>query len=133
MTLKGIIKSDGSVETPDGKKFILPIRGTDESGFPEVLIDATSVGGGGIVKRQSIKPFIGMEVEFITYNETEGYNFTIKKLHISDVMNSILNEVDTKLQELEKIHEDTHRYQNTLQGKIYGYREVRDIIKKYCL
>lgn len=58
---------------------------------------------------------------------------TDKKLHTSDdVMNSILNEVDTKLQELEKIHEDTHRYQNTLQGKIYGYREVRDIIKKYC-
>jgi len=79
VTLKGIIKSDGSVETPDGKKFILPIRGTDESGFPEVLIDATSIGGGGIVKRQSIKPFIGMEVEFITYNGTEGYNFTIFK------------------------------------------------------
>jgi hypothetical protein len=82
MTLKGIIKSDGSVETPDGKIFILPIRGTDESGFPKVLIDATSVSGGGIVKRQSIKPFIGMEVEFITYNGTEGYigyNFTIFK------------------------------------------------------
>ncbi len=45
--------------------------------FGEVLIDATSVGGGGTVKRQSIKPFIGMEVEFITYNGTEGYNFTI--------------------------------------------------------
>jgi len=77
VTLKGIIKSDGSVETPDGKNFILPIRGTDESGFPKVLIDVTSIGGSGIVKRQSIKPFIGMEVEFITYNGTEGYNFNI--------------------------------------------------------
>lgn len=42
------------------------------------LIDATSVGGSGYVKRQSIKPFIGMEVEFITNNEVSGYNFTIK-------------------------------------------------------
>ena len=74
----GVIKSDGFVETPDGKLFTLPIRGTDESGFPEVLIDATSVGGSGTVKRQSIKPFIGMEVEFITNNGIYGYNFTIK-------------------------------------------------------
>lgn len=78
MKLMGLIKSDGFVETSDGRLFILPIRGTDESGFPEVLIDATSVGGGGYVKRQSIKPFIGMEVEFITNNEVSGYNFTIK-------------------------------------------------------
>lgn len=78
MKLTGLIKSDGFVETSDGKLFILPIRGTDESGFPEVLIDATSVGGSGYVKRQSIKPFIGMEVEFITNNEFSGYNFTIK-------------------------------------------------------
>lgn len=78
MKLTGLIKSDGFVETSDGKLFILPIRGTDESGFPEVLIDATSVGGSGYVKRQSIKRFIGMEVEFITNNEVFGYNFTIK-------------------------------------------------------
>ena len=78
MKLTGLIKSDGFVETSDGKLFILPIRGTDESGFPEVLIDATSVGGSGYVKRQSVKPFIGMEVEFITNNEVSGYNFTIK-------------------------------------------------------
>ena len=77
MKLIGVIKSDGFVES-DGKLFILPIRGTDESGFPEVLIDATSVGGSGTVKRQSIKPFIGMEVEFITNNGVHGYNFTIK-------------------------------------------------------
>lgn len=78
MKLTGLIKSDGFVETSDGKLFILPIRGSDESGFPEVLIDATSVGGSGYVKRQSVKPFIGMEVEFITNNEVSGYNFTIK-------------------------------------------------------
>lgn len=78
MKLTGLIKSNGFVETSDGRLFILPIRGTDESGFPEVLIDATSVGGSGCFKRQSIKPFIGMEVEFITNNEVSGYNFTIK-------------------------------------------------------
>jgi|LakMenE01Jun11ns_1017448.scaffolds.fasta_scaffold9013453_2 hypothetical protein len=78
MKLIGVIKSDGFVETPDGKTFILPLRGTDEKGYPIVLIDATSVGGSGTVKRQSIKPFIGMEVEFITNNGIYGYNFTIK-------------------------------------------------------
>ena len=78
MKLTGTIKSDGFVESLDGKLFLLPIRGTDESGFPEVLIDATCVGGSGTSKRQSIKPFIGMEVEFITNNGVHGYNFTIK-------------------------------------------------------
>jgi hypothetical protein len=77
MKLIGVIKSDGFVES-DGKLFILPIRGTDESGFPEVLIDATSVSGGGTVKRQSIKSLIGMEVEFTTNYGGYGYNFTIK-------------------------------------------------------
>lgn len=78
MKLTGLVKSDGFVETSDGKLFILPIRGTDESGFPEVLIDATSIGGDGIAKRQTIKSLIGMEVEFTTNNGEYGYNFTIK-------------------------------------------------------
>ena len=78
MKLIGVIKSVGFVETSDGKLFILPIRGTDENGFSEVLIDATSVGGSGYFKRQSITPFIGMEVEFTTNNGGYGYNFTIK-------------------------------------------------------
>lgn len=78
MKLTGEIKSDGFVETLDGKLFLLPIRGTDESGFPEALIDATRVGGSGTFKRQSIKPFIGMKVEFITNNGVHGFNFTIK-------------------------------------------------------
>jgi uncharacterized membrane protein YgaE (UPF0421/DUF939 family) len=63
--------------------------------------------------------------------ETNNEN-TDKKINISDVMNSILSEVETKLQELEKFYEDTYRYQNVLKGKINGYREVRDIIRKYC-
>ena len=78
MKLIGVIKSDGFVETSDGKLFILPIRGTDENGFSDVLIDATSVSGGGTFKRQSIKSLIGMEVEFTTNNGGYGYNFTIK-------------------------------------------------------
>jgi len=77
MKLIGVIKSDGSVETPDGKTFILPLRRTDEKGYPIVLIDAESVGGSGSFRSQSIEPFIGMEVEFITNNGI-GYNFTIK-------------------------------------------------------
>jgi hypothetical protein len=79
MKLIGVIKSDGFVETSDGKLFILPIRSTDESEFLEVLIDATSVGGGGCFKRQSIKPFIGMQVEFITNDGLFGYNFVLLK------------------------------------------------------
>jgi len=78
MKLTGVIKSDGFVETPEGKLFILPIRGTDKSGFSEVLIDATSVGGSGEFKRQSIKPFIGMKVDFSTNNGIHGYDFIIK-------------------------------------------------------
>lgn len=80
MILKGQIKTDGFVETSDGKLFILPIRGIDKKdGLPEVLIDATSVGGFGPSRRQSIKPFIGMEVQFITNNGIHGYNFAIIK------------------------------------------------------
>jgi hypothetical protein len=73
----GTIKEDGFVETEDGKLFILPIRGTDDFGFPEVLIDAKSVGGKSEWKRQSIKDYVGMKVEFTTLNDVCGYNFTI--------------------------------------------------------
>lgn len=73
----GTIKDDGFVETEDGKLFILPIRGTDDLGFPEVLIDAKNVGGKSEWKRQSIKDYIGMKVEFTTLNDVGGYNFTI--------------------------------------------------------
>jgi hypothetical protein len=73
----GTIKEDGFVETEDGKLFILPIRGTDDFGFPKVLIDAKSVGGKSEWQRQSIKDYIGMKVEFTTLNGVSGYNFTI--------------------------------------------------------
>ena len=73
----GTIKEDGFVETEDGKLFILPIRGTDDFGFPEVLIDAKSVDGKSEWKRQSIKDYVGMKVEFTTLNDVGGYNFTI--------------------------------------------------------
>jgi hypothetical protein len=73
----GTIKEDGFVETEDGKLFILPIRGTDDFGFPKVLIDAKSVGGKSEWQRQSIKDYIGMKVEFTTLNDVGGYNFTI--------------------------------------------------------
>jgi len=59
-----------------------------------------------------------------------------KQCDIHDVMNSILVEVETELKKLVETHEATHRYQNILQGKIYGYEEVIKILKssieKYC-
>jgi hypothetical protein len=73
----GIIREDGFVETEDGKLFILPLRGTDKFGFPEVLIDAKNVGGKSTWQRQSIKDYIGMKVEFITINNVGGYDFKI--------------------------------------------------------
>lgn len=77
--LTGVIENDGFVRTRDGSEFLLPIRGTDEFGYPEVLIDSTEVGGSGSFKRQSIAPFIGMKVEFIINNNLYGYNFKIIK------------------------------------------------------
>jgi hypothetical protein len=77
MRRTAIIKEDGFVETEDGKLFLLPIRGTDNLGFPQVLIDAKNVGGKSEWQRQSIKDYIGMKVEFITLNDVGGYNFTI--------------------------------------------------------
>jgi hypothetical protein len=76
----GIIKGDGFVETEDGKLFTLPFRGTDNFGFPEVLIDAILVGGKTEWQRQSIKDYVGMKVEFTTNNNISGYNFKIIKL-----------------------------------------------------
>ena len=78
MILKGKIKNNGTVETPDGRVFQLPVRGTDEKGYPEVLIDSSVVDELGGFKRKSILPYIGMEVEFTTNDGTSGgYNFTI--------------------------------------------------------
>jgi len=49
----------------------------DDKEFPEVLIDATRVGGKSEWRRQSIQPYIGMTVEFITNTSECGYNFII--------------------------------------------------------
>lgn len=73
----GYIKKDGFVETEDGLIFHLPKRGTDDEGYAEVLIDATSIGLRGSFQRQSIKPLIGKKCEFVTNNNKFGYNFTI--------------------------------------------------------
>jgi hypothetical protein len=78
MKLEGIIESDGTVLGEDGIKYFLPARGTDDEGFPKVLIDAEAVGGDSIIYRQSIKPYIGMKVEF-SNKKTNGYNYKILK------------------------------------------------------
>ena len=58
--------------------FQLPVRGTDENGYPEVLIDSSVVDELGVAKRKSIFPYIGMEAEFVTNGgANEGYNFTV--------------------------------------------------------
>lgn len=75
--LIGIIHKDAYVEVPDGRKFYLSKFGMDNDGYPEVKIDATLVGGYGSFTRQSIKPYIGMKVSFVTNNGKNGFNFDI--------------------------------------------------------
>lgn len=78
--LTGIIQADGSVLAEDGTVHYLDARGTDDEGYTEVLIDAKEVGGSGSWARQSIKPYIGMTVEFVRYDKNhQGYNFVIIK------------------------------------------------------
>lgn len=57
----GIITKEGMVKISDTKYVRLPV-------------DATAVGGKGWFQRQSIKPFIGMKVEYDEYD-----NFKIIK------------------------------------------------------
>jgi hypothetical protein len=79
--LTGIIQKDGSVLAEDGTIHWLPRRGTDNEGYAEVLIDAKIVGGYGEFQRQSIKPYIGMTVEFVRNGKDfKGFNFTILKI-----------------------------------------------------
>ena len=76
--LIGIIDKDGYINLDDGRKFEMPKRGTDDEGYPEVLMDAKNVGGSGWMCRQSIKPFIGMKCSFILNDGTKcGFNFKI--------------------------------------------------------
>jgi len=78
MRLEGVIQKDGSVLGDDKVRYLLPLRGTD-NGYPEVLIDASDVGGDNTWARQSIKPYIGMRVEFDYIKKPHGYNFKILK------------------------------------------------------
>lgn len=75
--LIGKITTDGKYVDVDGVLYVLPVRGIDKDGFPEVLIDATIVGGKGTFQRQSTKLFVGMNVRFVTNNELYGFNFKI--------------------------------------------------------
>jgi len=79
--LTGIIQSDGSVIcNEDGTKHFIGKRGEDKEGYPAVLIDAKEVGGYGSWTRQSVKPYIGMTVDFVRVGKGyPGYNFIILK------------------------------------------------------
>lgn len=80
MRLIGTITENGrAVRTEDGKEFGLPLRGNDRDGFPEVLIGALRVGGDDMFRRQSVKDWIGYQVEFLTVNNETGFNFEIMR------------------------------------------------------
>ena len=78
--LFGIIREDATVLADDGTVHKLPVRGTDKDGYKQVLIDATEVDGDGEFTRQSIRPYVGMRVEFtrIGYG-LQGFNYKIIK------------------------------------------------------
>jgi len=75
--MKGVINKDSSVTGKDTIIYQLPVRGVDNEGYNEVLIDAKDIGGSGEFQRKSVKPFIGMSVEFVPRGK--GYNFKILK------------------------------------------------------
>ena len=78
MRLIGTLLPDGkTVESRDGRKFELPVRGTSNLGFPQVLIDAQRVGGDGGFRRQSAEEWIGYDVEFLCLNGETGFNYDI--------------------------------------------------------
>ncbi len=71
---------DATVLCDDGTIHNLPVRGMDKDGYTEILIDATEVGGYSDFYRQSIKPFIGMRVEFGRIEKGyQGFNYKIIK------------------------------------------------------
>jgi len=77
--MKGVIQKDSTVLGVDGKIYHIPVRGTDDEGFDEVLVDARSIGLRGAFQRQSIKPLIGLTVDFVPNGE--GYNYEIIGAH----------------------------------------------------
>ena len=76
MRLIGIITGDNIIITEDGREFLLPIRGGDENGNPELLIYKTSSDGQRYSQRQNVKSLIGKKVEF-TVSDKEVYGFDI--------------------------------------------------------
>ncbi len=79
--LTGTILASGWVMCDTtGRLFQLDWRGTDSEGYPEVLIDASKVGGDYSFKKQSIKPYIGMKCTFtINTMYPKAFNFKIIK------------------------------------------------------
>lgn len=76
----GTIQKDGMILEDGGNAHMLPVRGTDKEDYPEVLVDATEVGGKGFMYRQSVKQFIGMRVMFSRVKpDTDAYNHIILK------------------------------------------------------
>lgn len=75
--MKGTIQQDGNVKGEDGKLYLSERRGTDKEGFSEILIDAKAVGLNSSMSRQSVKPLIGMTVEFQVSPAGQGYNYVI--------------------------------------------------------
>jgi hypothetical protein len=72
----GTINKDATVTSEDGTVYNLAVRGTI-NGQPEVLVDATRVGGKGYFTKQSIEPYVGMKVNFMVSGTGQGFNYTI--------------------------------------------------------
>ena len=79
--LTGILQKNGSVIAEDGTIHWPGTRGSDDEGYPEILIDARAVGGYNSWTRQSVKPYLGMTVQFVRHGgkEYKGYDFKIIK------------------------------------------------------
>lgn len=77
--MKGVIQANSTVVGTDGKTYQLPIRGTCEEGYDEVLVDARSIGLRGSFQRQSLKPLIGLTVDFVPRGV--GYNYEVIAPH----------------------------------------------------
>jgi hypothetical protein len=85
MRLIGKLLENGStIETQDGRRFELPIRGASQNGFPQVLIDAQRVGGDSCFRRQSAENWIGYDVEFVCLNGETGFNYDIMPIKQKD-------------------------------------------------
>ena len=79
--MTGVILENGDVQGSNGKLYQLHFSGiSDTDGYPEVLMDATEVGGSGYFQRQSIKPYIGATVNFVVSRTGVGYNYKVVKL-----------------------------------------------------